>query len=307
MTAKKKPARRGKPKPPTRRITAPPPIAFPSTLNQQFARYIPHIGALLQLVSHRKDLWAGNADWVTILATHGTICAADKLYRKQPDLDLLWQQSGVDYGVIRGMLLNFLSIYGAEEADLLKIAYRPEWLRALAATGTNPDHQHFPYANKTALQMTNDIPYPRSQTAVQINIGAMPSVGDTFKELDKAVGEQRQLPAATAEPLDLTGLGFVEGELVEVTASEPAEAPRPLLMDVDDSDVFTRIGYVEQDKRLYVTFKSGAAGYYTDVPPDMYDELLAAESKGRYWHLNIRPGPFAWHPTTTNDNSEERL
>ena len=39
---------------------------------------------------------------------------------------------------------------------------------------------------------------------------------------------------------------------------------------------------------LEVSFRSGASYRYLDVPPEVYDQFLLAESKGRYFNTYIR-------------------
>jgi len=59
------------------------------------------------------------------------------------------------------------------------------------------------------------------------------------------------------------------------------------------SSVFTSVAFDEDHRQLYVRFHSGKLYRYFDFPPDQYDELLAAESKGGYFAENI-PGKFLY-------------
>ena len=45
------------------------------------------------------------------------------------------------------------------------------------------------------------------------------------------------------------------------------------------------IGY--EDNKLYVDYKSGSYVYY-DVPQNLYTELLAAESKGKFMWAKVK-------------------
>lgn len=47
------------------------------------------------------------------------------------------------------------------------------------------------------------------------------------------------------------------------------------------------VTYNENDSVLTIEFKSGATYEYYDVPEYIVDELLTAESKGRYANRNI--------------------
>jgi hypothetical protein len=42
------------------------------------------------------------------------------------------------------------------------------------------------------------------------------------------------------------------------------------------------VGYDAETQTLEVIFNSGGIYFYDQVPPKVYEELLAAESKGRY-------------------------
>ncbi len=48
------------------------------------------------------------------------------------------------------------------------------------------------------------------------------------------------------------------------------------------------VGYDATSNTLEILFKDGAIYRYLDVPQFVYDELLAAESAGRYFHQMIR-------------------
>jgi hypothetical protein len=58
-----------------------------------------------------------------------------------------------------------------------------------------------------------------------------------------------------------------------------------------------RIGY--SDTTLYVSFKSGGIYSYADVPHDLFLELLAAESIGRFFHARIK-GQYAFQKLDTD-------
>lgn len=47
-------------------------------------------------------------------------------------------------------------------------------------------------------------------------------------------------------------------------------------------------GYQTEARVLEVKFQSGATYQYFNVPRDVFAELLAAESKGRYFNANVR-------------------
>ena len=39
---------------------------------------------------------------------------------------------------------------------------------------------------------------------------------------------------------------------------------------------------------LQLSFRNGTSYQYSDVPAEVYDQLLLAESKGKYFNLHIR-------------------
>lgn len=55
-----------------------------------------------------------------------------------------------------------------------------------------------------------------------------------------------------------------------------------------DSSAITSLGYDPSRKTLEVEFQSGNVYRYFDVPEDVYQELLGAQSKGRYFGSFIR-------------------
>lgn len=60
-----------------------------------------------------------------------------------------------------------------------------------------------------------------------------------------------------------------------------------LMTKIKDSSTIREIGYNADSATLIVRF---VAGLYTydDVPPDVHEKFMAAESKGRFFHQQIR-------------------
>jgi hypothetical protein len=54
-----------------------------------------------------------------------------------------------------------------------------------------------------------------------------------------------------------------------------------------ESSMISAVGYDEESQTLEVVFNTGGVYRYFDVPKDVYEGLLAAESKGRYMRANI--------------------
>ena len=48
------------------------------------------------------------------------------------------------------------------------------------------------------------------------------------------------------------------------------------------------VGYHNESREMRVTFKGGKTYAYTDVPPETHMALMTSESKGKFFHSNIR-------------------
>ncbi len=55
-----------------------------------------------------------------------------------------------------------------------------------------------------------------------------------------------------------------------------------------DSSALAWVRYVPEQQILQVGLRTGRHYHYFDVPAEVYRELLAAESKGRYYNHHIR-------------------
>jgi len=54
-----------------------------------------------------------------------------------------------------------------------------------------------------------------------------------------------------------------------------------------DSSMIHAVGYDAETQTLEVVFNTGRTYLYRNVPPEEFDGLMAAESKGRYMRANI--------------------
>lgn len=54
------------------------------------------------------------------------------------------------------------------------------------------------------------------------------------------------------------------------------------------SSSIASVGYDDEASTLELAFHSGGVYRYADVPRDVYEGMLAADSKGRYFHERIR-------------------
>lgn len=55
-----------------------------------------------------------------------------------------------------------------------------------------------------------------------------------------------------------------------------------------DSSNLASVGYDASSEILEVEFKHGGIYQYSDVPEDVYEELMSASSHGIYFSANIR-------------------
>jgi hypothetical protein len=55
-----------------------------------------------------------------------------------------------------------------------------------------------------------------------------------------------------------------------------------------ESSLIQAVGYDAERRLLEIAFTSGRAYWYAEVPPEVYQNLLAAESKGEYFLNHIR-------------------
>lgn len=54
------------------------------------------------------------------------------------------------------------------------------------------------------------------------------------------------------------------------------------------------VGYELSTSTLEIEFKSGGIYQYSGVPQDIYEGLMNAESKGGYFHQNIKNGGYPY-------------
>jgi hypothetical protein len=62
-----------------------------------------------------------------------------------------------------------------------------------------------------------------------------------------------------------------------------------------ESSMIHAVGYDPEKRILQVVFNSGRVYGYEDVPPEEYEGLMAAESKGQYMRANIID-VYPYHP-----------
>lgn len=68
-----------------------------------------------------------------------------------------------------------------------------------------------------------------------------------------------------------------------------AVADQPLTFESPESSLVIRGAYDPRTQTLTAEFISGRTYSYADVSPELWTEMLAAESKGRFFNSRIRP------------------
>ncbi len=59
-------------------------------------------------------------------------------------------------------------------------------------------------------------------------------------------------------------------------------------LETVESDVIHAVGYDSEIHLLEIIFNDGAIYQYRDVPREVFEGIMGAESKGQYFHQNIR-------------------
>ncbi len=63
--------------------------------------------------------------------------------------------------------------------------------------------------------------------------------------------------------------------------------PEPLQLIPVESSMLSAVGYDADSQELVAVFRTGGTWRYRGVPRQVYDDLLAASSKGTYMHAHI--------------------
>lgn len=70
--------------------------------------------------------------------------------------------------------------------------------------------------------------------------------------------------------------------------AEPAGIVSRIKRTPVDSTALAAVGYSRKLRALEIEFRSGAVYRYLDVAPDLYERLMNAGSKARFYDENIR-------------------
>ena len=62
----------------------------------------------------------------------------------------------------------------------------------------------------------------------------------------------------------------------------------PVITHNIGSSLIETAGYDQQKKEMVVKFKTGGTYIYSQIPRDLFNAFLDAESPGKFFHSNIR-------------------
>jgi len=65
-----------------------------------------------------------------------------------------------------------------------------------------------------------------------------------------------------------------------------------------DSSSLESVGYDVSTHVLEIAFRNGGVYQYEDVPPEVFEDLMAADSLGRFFTARIRPR-YSYHRVGT--------
>lgn len=98
-----------------------------------------------------------------------------------------------------------------------------------------------------------------------------------------------KLEAASKRAAEVATTGPRSARAGRFIATGPAKRlPNEMIIEHVSSTAIDAIAYDEQRLLLRIRFKSGRTYSYENVPVDVYEELLSAESQGAYFNRNIR-------------------
>ena len=92
-------------------------------------------------------------------------------------------------------------------------------------------------------------------------------------------------------PIALAALFFIAATTLE---ADPAPAPGPVdivsrIKRVPvESSALAQVGYSKRLRALEIEFRNGAIYRYLEVEPELYEGLINAQSKARFYDHNIR-------------------
>lgn len=94
----------------------------------------------------------------------------------------------------------------------------------------------------------------------------------------------------TPDQSPATDAGYDESEYTYDVPEYDYSTPDPddYLESTPRSSCFSAVGYDWDNEILYVQFRDSGSIYSYEVPSDVYDELIGADSMGRYYNSYIK-------------------
>ncbi len=96
--------------------------------------------------------------------------------------------------------------------------------------------------------------------------------------------------------------------VVAVASHEPSATPIQIISHIlrqpVESSAIAKVGYSKRHHILEIEFINGAVYRYLDVPAMVYHDLMAAESKARFYDSNIKRH---YHSIVIQSRQKERL
>lgn len=89
-------------------------------------------------------------------------------------------------------------------------------------------------------------------------------------------------------PLDPVDLHEQQQVRIRILVEDLEDVERMMQRDAVESSLMAKVGYVPEYKVLEIEFQDGRSYQYFGVPERVYRNLMAAESRGRYFNERIR-------------------
>ena len=71
----------------------------------------------------------------------------------------------------------------------------------------------------------------------------------------------------------------------------------PKIIPIKSSHI-KALGYDADSRELHIHFNNGTTGIHHDVPAQVYYDLLDSNSKGQFYHKNIKGKDYRWQKTS---------
>lgn len=118
---------------------------------------------------------------------------------------------------------------------------------------------------------------------------AMSSAGcGSIKAMWTKRAEEKKAKVEKTEKVKAEKVKAEKKKEAKAEKAEKAQAETPAGLTKVESSVLDAVGYDANAKELTVVLKSGDTYVYRNVPEKVYNNLMAAESKGKFFTKNIK-------------------